>query len=157
MPYEYLDHTAPVGGRIHFRHRGDDDDPQTYVTPAALAKRGLAFAYLDAAKVNETEALNSLGQQLVTDHPPYTPNPPVGMKGWYRFMDDLETLAEREAGMVIIVDNAADLFATAGSWVFELITIWVLQLPGWQRRKLPCHLAFQMEADPHVKAIYGVQ
>ena len=157
MPYESLDNPAPVGGRIHFRRKEDDDDPKAYVTPATLAAKGIAFAYLDAANINEYEALNSLGKQLATDNPPYDPNPLRGMKGWYRFMDDLETIAEREAGMVIIINNAADLFANAGSWAFELITIWVLQLPGWQRRKLPCHLAFQMDADPAVKALYSTR
>ena len=116
MPYEFLDHPAPVGGRIHFRHNDVDDDPATYVTRATLAEKRIAFAYVDAATSSEYEALNSLGQQLSTDHPPYVPNPPAGMKGWYRFMDDLETMSAREAGMVIVVDNATHLFADTTSW-----------------------------------------
>jgi hypothetical protein len=155
MPYEYLDHPAPVGGRIVFRHNEPDDDPAEYVTPARLAAQGITFAYIDGSSVNEAEALNSLGRQLRTDNPPYDPHPAQGMKGWYRFMDDLETLGEREAGMVIVVDNAAPLFAKPGSWVFELITVWVLQLKRWQRRGVPCHLAFQMDTNPAVAAIYG--
>jgi hypothetical protein len=157
VPYEYLDHPAPVGGRVHFRHKEGDDDPASYVRPAKLASRGIAFAYIDASAVGEYEALNSLGRQLRTDHPPYEPNPPAGMKGWYRFMDDLETISEHEAGMVIIIDNAMGLFIDPKSWAFELITVWVLQLPGWQRRRLPCHLSFQMDPDPAVEAIYGPQ
>lgn len=128
MPYEILDHPAAIGGRIAFRHNEPDDDPAEYVTPTILASQGIKFAYIDASKVTEVEALNSLGRQLQTDHPPYDPHPQKGMKGWYRFMDDLETLADREAGMVIVVDNAAPLFADPASWGFELITVWVLQL-----------------------------
>ena len=155
MPYEYLDNVAPIGGRVHFKSSSPDDDPDAYVTPARLAAQGIAFAYLDAASVTEYEALNSLAKQLRTDHPPYEPNPHNGMPGWYRFMDDLETLSFNEPGMIIIIDNAAGLFRDPASWVFQLLTIWVLQLPGWQRRGVPCHLAFQMEPDPTVKAIYG--
>jgi hypothetical protein len=125
------------------------------VSRAKLEGQGIAFAYIDAAAVDEYEALNSLGEQLRTGHPPYEPNPSMGMKGWYRFMDDLETISKHEAGMVIIIDNAMTLFADPKSWAFELITVWVLQLPGWQRRKLPCHLVFQMDADAAVKSIYG--
>lgn len=155
MPYEIFDHSAPVGGRIAFRHSEPDDDPAEYVTPARLITQGIRFAYLDGSRLNEVEALNSLGRQLQTDHPPYDPLPAKGMKGWYRFMDDLETLAEREAGMVIVVDNAAPLFADPASWVFELITVWVLQLPRWQRRGVPCHLAFQMDKNSAVASTYG--
>lgn len=155
MAYEYLDHPAPVGGRIHFRHSNPDDDPAEYVSRPRLTEQGIAFAYVAADTVNEYEALNSLALQLGTDNPPYDPDPPAGMKGWLRFMDDLETLSEREAGMVIIIDKAAKLFADPASWGFELITSWVLQLPGWQRRKVPCHLVFQMDSDPAVKVIYG--
>jgi hypothetical protein len=155
MPYETLDHPAPVGGRIAFRHNEPDDNPAEYVKPAGLAAQGIAFAYIDGSSVNEAEALNSLGHQLQTDNPPYDPHPSRGMKGWYRFMDDLETLGEREAGMVIVVDNAAQLFADPTSWVFELVTVWVLQLKRWQQRGVPCHLAFQMDTDPAVALIYG--
>jgi hypothetical protein len=155
VPYEYLDHPALVGGRIHFRRTKPDDDPTQYVARARLVEQGIAFAYVQAETATETEALNSLGQQLGTDNPPYDPHPPAGMLGWYRFMDDLETLSEREGGMVIVVDRAANLFANPASWAFELITVWVLQLPGWQRRKLPCHLVFQMDPDPAVAAKYG--
>jgi len=70
-------------------------------------------------------------------------------------MDDLETLSQREAGMVIVVDKAENLFADPRSWAFELITVWVLQLPGWQRRNSPCHLIFQMDSDPAVEMVYG--
>lgn len=155
MPYETLDHPAPVGGRIAFRRTEPDDNPADYVTPSRLAAQGIAIAYIDGSSVNEAEALNSLGRQLQTDNPPYDPHPPKGMKGWYRFMDDLEALGEREAGMVIVVDNAAPLFADPASWVYELITVWVLQLERWQRRRAPCHLAFQMDTDPAVASIYG--
>ena len=153
MAYEYLDH-PDLGGRIHFRS-GASGDPASYVGPEKLAERGIACAYLHGAGLSEYEALNSLGAQLRTDHPPYDPHPPAGALGWYRFMDDLETMSQREAGMVIIVDRAAKLFADPASWVFELITIWVLQLPGWQKRNRPCHLIFQMDHDPAVETIYG--
>jgi hypothetical protein len=99
--------------------------------------------------------LSADNSELITrrmNHPP-----PAGMKGWYRFMDDLETISEHEADMVIIIDNAMGLFIDPKSWAFELITVWVLQLPGWQRRRLPCHLSFQMDPDPAVEAIYGPQ
>lgn len=154
MPYEYLDHPAPVGGRLVFRRNEPDDDPAEYVTPARLTTQGITFAYIDGSSVNEAEALNSLGCQLRTANLPYDPHPAQGMKGGYRLMDDLETLGDREAGMVIVVDNAAPLFADAESWVFELITVWVLQLNRWQRREAPCHLAFQMDTNPAVAAIY---
>lgn len=39
--------------------------------------------------------------------------------------------------------------------VFELITVWVLQLPEWQKRNHLCHLIFQMEQDHAVETIYG--
>ncbi len=155
MAYEHLDHPATVGGRIHFRRSAPDDDPDVWLFPARLAEQGIRFAYIPADAVDEYEALNSLGRQLGTENPPYDPDPPAGTKGWYRFMDDLETVSQRDAGLVIIIDDAASLFANPASWVFELITVWVLQLPGWQRRKLPCHLVFQMVADPNVQAIYG--
>jgi hypothetical protein len=154
MTYEHLDR-PDLGGRIHFRYAEPGDVADRYLRPAKLAEQGIAFAYLDAAKVSEAEALNSLGQQLRTDHLPYDPNATAGMKAWYRFMDDLETLSQREAGMAIIVDMAARLFAEPRSWAFQLIEVWVLQLPGWQQRKRPCHLIFQMDPNPHVEAIYG--
>ncbi len=155
MPYEIFDHPAPVGGRVAFRHTAPDDDPAEYVTPARLASQGIMFAYIDGSGVNEAEAVNSLGVQLKTDHPPYDPHPSNGINGWYRFMDDLITIGDREAGMVIVVDNAAPLFADPTSWVFELITVWVIQLRRWQQRGAPCHLAFQMDADPAVTSIYA--
>lgn len=155
MPYEIFDNPATVAGFIAFRHSDPDDDPAEYVTPNRLASLGIMFAYVDGSRLNDGEALNSLGRQLKTDHPPYDPRPAKGMNGWYRLMDDLETLAEREAGMVIVVDNAAQLFADPASWVFELITVWVRQLPRWQRRGLPCYLAFQMDKNPAVASLYG--
>lgn len=154
MAYEYLDN-LDLGGRIHFRRADQHDDPADYVSPEKLACRGMVWAYLDAERVSEYEALNSLGLQLRTDHPPYDPHPPGGISGWIRFMDDLLTLGQREEGMVIIVDKASDLFADPQSWAFELITIWVLQLRGWQERNVPCHLIFQMSSDPAVETIYG--
>ncbi|KAB7648156.1 hypothetical protein [Polymorphobacter fuscus] len=155
MPYEIFDHSAPVGGRIAFRHTEPGDNPAEYVTPATLASQDIIFAYLDGSTANELEALNSLGVQLKTDHPPYDPHPSKGIRGWYRLMDDLETLGDRETGMVVVVDNAAPLFADPTSWVFELITIWTLQLARWQRRGAPCHLVFQMDANPAVASVYG--
>ena len=154
MPYEYL-HRPELGARIHFRHAQPDDDPTQYVSPDTLAEANIALAYLDASVNRETEALNSLGVQLDTQHRPYDPKPPAGMMGWYRFMDDLCDLSEERGGMVIVVDNAGELFAEPTSWAFELITIWVLQLPGWQARRLPCHLVFQMSADVAVAELYG--
>ncbi len=134
MAYESLDHPAPVGGRIHFRRSEPDDDAAEYVVPARLAEQGIRFAYVLADAVDECEALNSLWRQLGTENPPYDPHPPAGMKGWYRFMDDLETLSQHAAGLIIVVDGAANLFADPSSWGFELITVWVLQLPRWQRQ-----------------------
>jgi hypothetical protein len=153
MPYEYL-RRPELGARIHFRHAEPDDDPAKYISPDLLAEMRIGLAYVDAAVSRETEALNSLGVQLDTRHRPYDPNPPAGMKGWYSFMDDLCDLSEDRGGMVIVVDNAGGLFAEPTSWGFELITVWVLQLPGWQARKLPCHLIFQMSTDPAVAEIY---
>ena len=110
--------------------------------PSKLEAKGIAFAYIDGGNTGEDEALNSLGRQLQTDHPPYDPDPPSGTSGWIRFMDDLETLSFREAGVVIVVDNASQLFSDPASWAFKLIEMWVLQLKGWQRREVPCHLVF---------------
>lgn len=154
MPYEHL-HRPELGARIHFRQAKPDDDPAKYVSPALLAESSIALAYVNAAEAREPDALNSLAVQLDTQHRPYDPNPPAGMKGWYSFMDDLCDLSEERGGMVIIADNAGTLFVEPTSWAFELISVWVLQLPGWQARKRPCHLVFQMSSDPAVAEVYG--
>jgi hypothetical protein len=154
MSYEYLDQGS-LGHRVYFRVSEPSDDPSLYVRASALAQAGISLAYVNAARVDEREAINSLGLQLETDNPPYDPHSTRGAPGWWRFMDDLETLGSRAAGMIIIIDQAGTLFAQPSSWGFRLIEVWVCQLHMWKDATRPCRLIFQMTPDPAVAEHYG--
>lgn len=137
--------------RMDFRYAEPDDDPSLWVTPGQLAEGKIAFGYVDASLCLTSDVINVLADQLKTDHPRYS----MAERGWLRFMDDLETLAHQRAGLVIVVDNAADLFSDRSSWGFELLKWWTMQIWHWAKQDKPCQLCFQMDASSAVKQIYA--
>ena len=142
---------AGLRTRLEFRHAEADDDSSSWVTPERLAEADIAFAYVDASACPASEVLDVLAAQLRTDNPPYD----ISKTGWMRFMDDLETLAYRRAGLVIVVDNAAGLFSDRRSWGFDLLKWWTMQIWHWAKQDRPCQLCFQMDNYSAVGQLYA--
>jgi hypothetical protein len=150
LMYEFSGHEG-FRTRMEFRRIETDDDPMEWVLPAELALKNIAFAYVDATSCKAQDVPNIIGAQLGTEHPPYD----IRELGWLRLTDDMESLAHGRAGMVIIVDNAAEVLSDTASWAFDLIRWWTMQLWHWAEQKRPCHLCFQLEHVPEVRRIYG--
>jgi len=133
------------------------DDLEHALVPE-LRTAGIQLAYVDYLEMASYRraanvVMNTIAQKLKLDHPPYDPNPgPV--EEWVRFCDDLITLAYRENGILIIVDNADVWLSTDKKTLFRLIEAFQIQLHHWQEKKKPCHLFFQMEKNDLVRRIF---
>ena len=125
--------------------------------PALVAKiraSGFRIAYLDCAQYMERpwEMATAIGCALQTDHPPYH----VGTQTqWVRWLDDLISLANRAPGLVIVLDNADQMFLAHRHHITEMIEAYLIQFHHWFERDLPCHFYVQMSAHPAVATSFG--
>jgi hypothetical protein len=141
-----------IAVRIEFARAVSQADSGQWVTPDQLEGQGIAFAYVSAKTDDEQAALNALGRQLNTAHPPYD----VRVNGWLRLWDDLVAHSFHANGIMIIIDNADGLFSSTGmSWGETFLKWWSIQLDDWIKKSKPCHLVFQMQSDPDVSRIYS--
>lgn len=143
--------------RIHFEPHWRDgpEDEQWWFSPSELTDHEIAFAYVDGPAFEAKDVLGYLGNRLHLENPPYDPRPVTGTDGWWRFEDDLLTLSQQVQGLIIIVDNAASLFADRTSWVFDLIEVFVASMPHWARQGRLAHLFFVMQRNDRLKAVYS--
>jgi hypothetical protein len=109
-------------------------------------RRGMRSIYVDAngAGASRLMLANFIAEALQLDDAPYETN------HWLCFSDDLITLAHREHGLIIVVDNAWALLDRRREELFDLVESFLSQFHHWLRQNKPCHLCLQMEANVEV-------
>jgi len=106
--------------------------------------RGFRCISIDArsTEVTSQSLANLLGLALQLEHAPYD------QQHWLQLSDDMITLAYRDPGLLIVVENAEVLASAPASGLFELIENFLLQLHHWLEQKKPCHLYFLLDPSP---------
>ena len=144
---------VPTGRSVHFI----DEEPLAEDLRALadeLRVRQIRVVYLDSARYvdRKWEIPNVIGYAAGTDHPPYDEE---NEQNWVRWSDDLLSLGNRSAGLVIILDNAAPLFSADRKFMTNLLENFLHGQRSWFKRDAPYHLCFQMAPCPAVKAVFG--
>lgn len=118
-----------------------------------IRQRSFRIAYINCSMFQDRpwEILSEIGFQLKTDHPPYH----AGALKLVRWLDDLAGLAYRTPGIVIVLDNADQVFAEHRRPMTELMEAFLVQVHHWLEQKAPCHLCFQMSPHPLVAKLFG--
>jgi len=108
-------------------------------------RRGIRCVYV-ASSAEETEGVlaNQIAEALDLDNAPYE------TRHWVCLLDDLITLAHREPGLVIVVDNAWLLMERRPNELCDLVEAFLTQFHHWFEQRKPCYLCFQMEANANV-------
>jgi hypothetical protein len=129
-----------------------DDELVEFV--AGIRQRGFRIAYVDCARFRECpwEIGSQVGFQLQTQHPPYHEANELNLVRW---LDDLIPLAFSTPGVVIVLDNADQVFAKHRRHLTQLMEAFLLQVHHWLEQKVPCHLCFQMSPHPLVAELFG--
>jgi hypothetical protein len=104
-------------------------------------QRGTRIVYVDASKCEREIVANVVASAIQLDHAPYQAN------YWVCFLDDLISLAYREQGLIIVVDNADALFELRRAEFFDLVEAFLTQFHHWIKQSKPCHLCLQMESN----------
>src|SRR5262245_31587961 len=101
---------------VHFV-RNDEVDDSFPRQVQDLRDLKITCAYIDYVAVRRSNQwiANDIGRLLELDHAPY----PV--EHWVAFLDDLITLSDKVAGLVIVIDNADQFFTEARNEAFDLI------------------------------------
>lgn len=122
--------------------RNSEIDGSEYEILREIRDRGIRFAYVDPnAVASEVRLANQIAGTLDLENAPYE------TKHWLCFLDDLITLAYRERGLVVVVDNAWALVDKRQDELFDLVEAFLTQFHHWFEQHKPCHLCFQMEPN----------
>jgi hypothetical protein len=145
----------PLSACIHFvRDQGNEADLREL--QSELQKRGISYAYVRYSGNSELSLANQIASRLNLDHQPYGQSAGRGFPlPWLPFLDDLITLSRRHNGLVIIVDNADNLFRDNQGDAFDLIEAFLTQFHHWFEKQKPCHLCFQIENSPMVQKVFA--
>lgn len=129
-----------------------DDELIEFV--AGLRERGIRIAYVDYARFKDRpwEIGSEIGFRLKTEHPPYHDTSELNLVRW---LDDLISLAYSTPGVVMVLDNADQVFTAHRRHMTQLMEAFLVQFHHWLEQKVPCHLCFQMSPHPLVGKIFG--
>lgn len=121
---------------------------------AQIRRRGFRIAYVDCSQYRDRpwEIGSALGALLGTEHPPYHQGGELNLVRW---LDDLIYLATQTEGVVMVLDNADQVFVSHRRHITQLIEAFLVQFHHWLERGVPCHLCLQMSPHPLVKALFG--
>jgi hypothetical protein len=142
-----------TGRSVHFIDEEPAAEDLRALADELRAKR-IRVVYLDCTEYvgRKWEIPNVIGYAAGTDHPPYDEeNEP----SWVRWSDDLLSLGNQSAGLVIILDNAAPLFNADRKFMTNLLENFLHAQRSWFKNEAPYHLCFQMAACPAVKAVFS--
>ena len=133
----------------------EDMDDELLDLVASVRQRGFRIAYIDCSRFKDRpwEILSEIGVQLKTDHPPYH----ADELRLVRWLDDLIALAYCTAGVVIVLDNADQVFVEHRQCMTDLMEAFLVQVHHWLEQKIPCHLCFQMSPHPLVAKLFSDQ
>lgn len=114
-----------------------------------LRQRNIRSVYVDlsADEGGAHQAANLIAIAAQLDNAPYE------TKEWLCLSDDMTTLAYREAGLVIVVDNAWVLVDKRKDELFDLVEAFLSQFHHWFEQSKPCHLCLQMEPNKIIKSL----
>ena len=117
---------------------------------AQVRQRGFRIAYVDCSKYASRpwEIGSELGIRLGTDHPPYHEGEELNLVRW---LDDLISLAYKTTGVVMVLDNADQVFVSHRRHITQLMEAFLVQFHHWLEQNVPCHLCLQMSPNPLVK------
>jgi hypothetical protein len=118
-----------------------------------VRESGFRIAYIDCSMFKDRpwEILSEIGFQLKTEHPPYH----ADKLKLVRWMDDLIGLVYCTPGILIVLDNADQVFAEHRRAMTELMEAFLVQVHHWLEQRVPCHLCFQMSPHPSVAKLFG--
>jgi hypothetical protein len=151
--YEGLDRAA--SRCIHFVRR-QMSEVDLRELRSKLQKQGIVWAYVEYSRNSEINLANKIARRLSLDHQPYGQRTGTRFPiPWVPFLDDLISLSYRQNGLVIIVDNANNLFRDNQDDAFDLIEAFLIQFHHWFERQKPCHLCFQIENSPVVQKVFA--
>jgi hypothetical protein len=151
----YVGLNRPSSACIHFI-RGQTSEADLRELQSELQKRGIIYAYVEYSKDSEISFADQIASRLSLDHQPYGQRRGTGFPlPWVPFLDDLITLSRRQNGLVIIVDNADNLFRDNQDDAFDLIEAFLIQFHHWFEKKKPCHLCFQIVNSPMVEKVFA--
>ena len=118
-----------------------------------IVQNGYRIAYVNCAEYESRawEIGTAIGIALQTDHPPYHEGTQLDLVRW---LDDLITLAYKTPGVVIVLDNADQVFITHRRHITELLEAFLAQVHHWLENKVPCHFCLQMSPNPLVAELF---
>jgi len=146
----YADITRSTSACVHFVDANEvHEEDRDLITHARAS--GTMFVYVDCVAFLDRpwEIPSAIGTLAKTNHPPYHDGDKVR---WVRWLDDLISLAHTSPGLVIILDNADQLFARHRKLATEMIEAYLIQFHHWLERNKPCHLCFQMSSTPLLRS-----
>jgi len=116
---------------------------------------GCQIVYVDCLRFMREPWLipSEIGRLAKTDHPPYDEGANANLVRW---LDDLISLAHFTRGLVLVLDNAAELFAVHRKFATDLIEAFLIQFHHWLERGKPCHLCFQMSPSSILRNVIGL-
>lgn len=135
----------PSSACVRFVRNAEIDGSEQEIFDEAR-RRGIRSVYVDSSEVSGSrrKLANLIAEATRLDNAPYE------TKHWLCLSDDLTTLAHREAGLVIVVDNAWMLLEGHRDELFDLVEAFLSQFHHWLRQSKPCHLCLQMEPNKDV-------
>ena len=142
--YIKLSHSACV----HFVRNAEIDGSEKEIQEAfdELRQQGIRCVYIDVCTLDAARTMlaNQIAGALRLENAPYE------TKHWICLLDDLITLAHREPGLIIVLDNAWMLIDKRRDELFDLVEAFLSQFHHWLEQSKPCHLCLQMESNVNV-------
>ena len=117
---------------------------------------GCQIVYVDCLRFLHEPWLipSEIGNHAKTDHPPYHEGSNANLVRW---LDDLISLAHSTPGLVMVLDNAGELFSVHRKFATDLIEAFLIQFHHWLERGKPCHLCFQMSPSPVLRNVMALE
>jgi hypothetical protein len=147
----------PSSDCVHFVYGDEVDQADPSIIKELDAQR-VRRIYLDYDKIKsgKEHIANAIAYALNLQHAPYRlPTKSTEIDVWVPFLDDLISLSQHEAGVVIVIDRADVLLTSDSKVMFRLIEAFLVQFHHWFEKKKPCHLCFQMEKNELVREIFA--
>jgi len=142
----YSDINRATSSCVHFIENEEIKEDEIDCILEDLSKKNIKIAYVDCQKIieNADSFCDAVAIAINAENSPY------GEEHWIRLLDDMISLSKKNAGLVLVIDNANLLFKSERKKTFDLIEAFLIQFHHWLDKNKPCHLCFQMEFNRSV-------
>ena len=130
----------------------DDELPERV---SKIRDRGYRIGYVNCAEYvsRPWEIASAIGFALQADYPPYHEiDQELNLVRW---LDDMTSLAYKTPGVVVVLDNADQVFFVHRRHITQLLEAYLVQFHHWLEQKIPCHFCLQMSPHPSVAQLFG--